>query len=127
MEAALNQDSLEGTILHKPVHHLKLVQISGSTLGLIIADVVCASVYWLIIAIYSSGNAWILYPCINYILFDWMDTEDMILSLQQASWQKVDLTFHSAIWPFFAHSPVGVSLSSLSQFLYASFTSNAGL
>jgi hypothetical protein len=57
MEAALNQDSLEGTILQKPVYNLKLVQISGSTLGLIIADVVCASVYWLIIASYSSGNA----------------------------------------------------------------------
>jgi len=57
MEACLNQDSLEGTILQKPVYHLKLVQISGSTLGLIIADVVCAPVYWLIIAIYSSGNA----------------------------------------------------------------------
>ncbi|CAM6028068.1 unnamed protein product [Sphagnum balticum] len=50
----------------------------------------------------------ILYPCINYILFDWMDTEDMIQGLQQASWQKVDLSFHSAIWPFFAHNPVGV-------------------
>jgi hypothetical protein len=57
MEAALNQDSLEGTILQKPVYNLKLVQISGSTLGLIIADVVCTSVYWLIIASYSSGNA----------------------------------------------------------------------
>ncbi|KAH8934444.1 hypothetical protein BDL97_18G083800, partial [Sphagnum fallax] len=45
MEAALNQDSLEGTILHKPVYHLKL---------------------------------------------------DMIQGLQQASWQKVDLSFHSA-------------------------------
>jgi hypothetical protein len=56
-----------------------------------------------------------------------MDTEDMIQGLQQASWQKVDLSFHSAIWPFFAHNPVGVSLSSLSQFLYASFTSNAWL
>ncbi len=86
VEAALDQDSLEGTILHKLVYHLKPVQISGSTLGLIIADVVCASVYRLIIAIYSSGNAQILYPCINYILFDWMDTEDMILGLQQASW-----------------------------------------
>jgi hypothetical protein len=52
MEAALNQDSLEGTILQKPAYHLKLVQISGSTLGLIIADVVCAPVYCLIIAIY---------------------------------------------------------------------------
>ncbi len=40
MEAALNQDSLEATILQKPVYHLKLVQISGSTLGLIIADIV---------------------------------------------------------------------------------------
>ncbi|CAK9221452.1 unnamed protein product [Sphagnum troendelagicum] len=50
----------------------------------------------------------ILYPCINYILFDWMDTEAMIQGLQQASWQKVDLSFHSAIWPFFAHNPVGV-------------------
>ncbi len=53
MEAALNQDSLEGTILQKPVYNLKLVQILGSSLGLIIADVVCASVYWLIIASYS--------------------------------------------------------------------------
>ncbi len=43
----------------------------------------------------------------------------MIQGLQQASWQKVDLSFHSAIWPFFAHNPVGVSLSSLCQFLYA--------
>jgi hypothetical protein len=34
--------------------------------------------------------------------------EDMIQGLQQASWQKVDLSFHSAIWPFFAHNPVGV-------------------
>ncbi len=57
MEAALSQDSLEGTILHKLVYHLKLVQISASTFGLIIADVVCASVYWLIIATYYSGNA----------------------------------------------------------------------
>jgi hypothetical protein len=48
MEAALNQDSLEATILQKPVYHLKL-DIQG---------------------------------------------------LQQASWQKVDLSFHSAIWPF---------------------------
>jgi hypothetical protein len=56
-----------------------------------------------------------------------MYTEDMIQGLQQASWQKVDLGFHSAIWPFFAHNPVGVNLSSLSQFLYASFTSNAWL
>jgi hypothetical protein len=59
--------------------------------------------------------------------FDWMDTEDMIQGLQQASWQKVDLSFHSAIWPVFAHNPVGVSLSLLPQFLYASFTSNAWL
>jgi hypothetical protein len=57
MEAALNRDSLEGTFLHKPVYHLKLVQISGSTLGLIIPDVVCGSVHWLIIAIYPSGTA----------------------------------------------------------------------
>jgi hypothetical protein len=35
-----------------------------------------------------------------------MDTKDMIQGLQQASWQKVDLSFHSAIWPFFAHNPV---------------------
>jgi hypothetical protein len=34
--------------------------------------------------------------------------EDMIQGLQQASWQKVDLSFHSAIWPFFAHNPVAV-------------------
>jgi hypothetical protein len=45
-----------------------------------------------------------------------MDTEDMIQGLQQASWQKVDLSFHSAIWPFFAHNPVGVSLSSRLSF-----------
>ncbi|KAK4341007.1 hypothetical protein RND71_039508 [Anisodus tanguticus] len=29
--------------------------------------------------------------------------EEMICGLQQFSWKKVDVSFHSAFWPFFAH------------------------
>ncbi|XP_002974474.2 uncharacterized protein LOC9658416 [Selaginella moellendorffii] len=34
--------------------------------------------------------------------------EEMVRGLQQVSWQKVDVSFHSAIWPFFAHNNIHV-------------------
>lgn len=35
-------------------------------------------------------------------------TEEMIGGLQQLSWKKVDVSFHSAFWPFFAHNNIHV-------------------
>ena len=32
----------------------------------------------------------------------------MIRGLQKLSWKKVDVSFHSAIWPFFAHNNIHV-------------------
>ncbi|KAL6992407.1 hypothetical protein U1Q18_010516 [Sarracenia purpurea var. burkii] len=34
--------------------------------------------------------------------------EEMIHGLQQLGWKKVDVSFHSAIWPFFAHNNIHV-------------------
>nr|GLL30361.1 uncharacterized protein LOC109153985 [Ipomoea trifida] len=34
--------------------------------------------------------------------------EEMIRGLQQFGWKKVDVNFHSAIWPFFAHNNIHV-------------------
>ncbi|KAF7150672.1 hypothetical protein RHSIM_Rhsim02G0141300 [Rhododendron simsii] len=34
--------------------------------------------------------------------------EEMIRGLQQLGWKKVDVSFHSAIWPFFAHNNIHV-------------------
>ncbi|XP_075090230.1 uncharacterized protein LOC107829213 isoform X2 [Nicotiana tabacum] len=34
--------------------------------------------------------------------------EEMIRGLQQFSWKKVDVSFHSAFWPFFAHNNIHV-------------------
>ncbi|KAL4204587.1 hypothetical protein AMTRI_Chr01g110640 [Amborella trichopoda] len=34
--------------------------------------------------------------------------EKMIRGLQQVSWKKVDVSFHSAFWPFFAHNNIHV-------------------
>ncbi|KAJ1402157.1 hypothetical protein SESBI_28256 [Sesbania bispinosa] len=34
--------------------------------------------------------------------------EEMIRGLQQLGWTKVDVSFHSAFWPFFAHSNIQV-------------------
>lgn len=34
--------------------------------------------------------------------------EEMIRSLQQLGWKKVDVSFHSAFWPFFAHNNIHV-------------------
>lgn len=36
-------------------------------------------------------------------------TEEMICGLQQLGWKKVDVSFHSAFWPFFAHNFIHVS------------------
>jgi hypothetical protein len=35
--------------------------------------------------------------------------EEMVRGLQQVSWLKVDVSFHSALWPFLAHSTIHVS------------------
>ncbi|XP_027356421.1 uncharacterized protein LOC113865837 isoform X2 [Abrus precatorius] len=34
--------------------------------------------------------------------------EEMIRGLQQLGWTKVDVSFHSAVWPFFAHNNIHV-------------------
>ncbi|XP_019157419.1 PREDICTED: uncharacterized protein LOC109153985 [Ipomoea nil] len=34
--------------------------------------------------------------------------EEMIRGMQQLGWKKVDVNFHSAIWPFFAHNNIHV-------------------
>ncbi|KAF3952003.1 hypothetical protein CMV_022398 [Castanea mollissima] len=34
--------------------------------------------------------------------------EEMISGLQQLGWKKVDVSFHSAVWPFFAHNNIHV-------------------
>ncbi|XP_052179475.1 uncharacterized protein LOC127792881 isoform X3 [Diospyros lotus] len=34
--------------------------------------------------------------------------EEMILGLQRLGWKKVDVSFHSAFWPFFAHNNIHV-------------------
>ncbi|GFZ06140.1 hydrolase-like protein family [Actinidia rufa] len=35
-------------------------------------------------------------------------TEEMIRGLQQLGWKKVDVSFHSTFWPFFAHNNIHV-------------------
>lgn len=35
-------------------------------------------------------------------------TEEMIQGLQQLGWRKVDVSFHSSFWPFFAHNNIHV-------------------
>lgn len=42
-----------------------------------------------------------------------MIAEEMIRGLQQLGWRKVDVSFHSAWWPFLAHNNMNVS-----QFCY---------
>ncbi|MFS7988547.1 hypothetical protein Hanom_Chr11g01036131 [Helianthus anomalus] len=34
--------------------------------------------------------------------------EEMIRGLQQLGWKKVDVSFHSSLWPFFAHNNIHV-------------------
>ncbi|KAH9563219.1 hypothetical protein CY35_05G113700 [Sphagnum magellanicum] len=34
--------------------------------------------------------------------------EEMVRGLQQVSWRKVDVSFHSALWPFLAHNAIHV-------------------
>lgn len=34
--------------------------------------------------------------------------EEMIRGLQQLGWRKVDVSFHSALWPFLAHNNIHV-------------------
>lgn len=38
-------------------------------------------------------------------------TEEVIQGLQQLGWRKVDVSFHSSFWPFFAHNNIHVMYS----------------
>ncbi|KAK7306551.1 hypothetical protein VNO77_44499 [Canavalia gladiata] len=42
----------------------------------------------------------------NTVEFHEITEEEMIRGLQQLGWKKVDCSFHSASWPFFAHSNI---------------------
>lgn len=44
----------------------------------------------------------------NVVEYHEIMEEEMIRGLQQLGWKKVDVSFHSAIWPFFAHNNIHV-------------------
>ncbi|XP_058760013.1 putative lipase ROG1 [Vicia villosa] len=44
----------------------------------------------------------------NSVEFHEIMEEEMIRGLQRVGWKKVDVNFHSAIWPLFAHSNIHV-------------------
>ncbi|KAI4296934.1 hypothetical protein L6164_036851 [Bauhinia variegata] len=44
----------------------------------------------------------------NTIEYHEIMEEEMIQGLQQLGWKKVDVSFHSAFWPFFAHNNIHV-------------------
>ncbi|PHT50220.1 hypothetical protein CQW23_09967 [Capsicum baccatum] len=48
-------------------------------------------------------------PCMQTTLeYHEIMEEEMMRGLQQFSWKKVDASFHSAFWPFFAHNNIHV-------------------
>ncbi|CAL0308978.1 unnamed protein product [Lupinus luteus] len=44
----------------------------------------------------------------NIVEYHEIVEEEMIRGLQQLGWKKVDVSFHSAFWPFFAHNNINV-------------------
>lgn len=44
----------------------------------------------------------------NTIEYHELVEEEMIRGLQRLGWKKVDVSFHSAVWPFFAHNNIHV-------------------
>lgn len=46
----------------------------------------------------------------------------MIQGLQQLGWKKVDVSFHSAFWPFLAHNNMNVIFSSYLLLLLVIFS-----
>ncbi|XP_048230446.1 uncharacterized protein LOC8259234 isoform X2 [Ricinus communis] len=44
----------------------------------------------------------------NTVEYHELMEEEMIRGLQQLGWKKVDVSFHSALWPFFAHNNIHV-------------------
>ncbi|XP_065880145.1 putative lipase C4A8.10 isoform X2 [Euphorbia lathyris] len=44
----------------------------------------------------------------NTVEYHELMEEEMIHGLQQLGWKKVDVSFHSAFWPFFAHNNIHV-------------------
>lgn len=62
------------------------------------------------------------FRCINAI--SKIFTEEMIQGLQRIGWKKVDVSFHSAPWPLFAHNNIHVmvKLSFYLVFFYSSLS-----
>lgn len=52
------------------------------------------------------------------ILYLVLLTEEMISGLQQLGWKKVDVSFHSAMWPFFAHNNIHVMILTIQCLLF---------
>ncbi|EOY28013.1 Hydrolase-like protein family isoform 3 [Theobroma cacao] len=44
----------------------------------------------------------------NTVEYHELMEEEMIQGLQKVGWKKVDVSFHSALWPFFAHNNIHV-------------------
>ncbi|XAR48802.1 hypothetical protein NMG60_11031749 [Bertholletia excelsa] len=44
----------------------------------------------------------------NLVEFHEIMEEEMVRGLQQLGWKKIDVNFHSAWWPFFAHNHMNV-------------------
>uniref|UniRef100_A0A803MDX9 DUF676 domain-containing protein n=1 Tax=Chenopodium quinoa TaxID=63459 RepID=A0A803MDX9_CHEQI len=44
----------------------------------------------------------------NTVEYHELVEEEMIRGLQRVGWKKVDVSFHSAVWPFFAHNNIHV-------------------
>ncbi|XWS12524.1 hypothetical protein CRYUN_Cryun37aG0096700 [Craigia yunnanensis] len=44
----------------------------------------------------------------NTVEYHELMEEEMIQGLQKLGWKKVDVSFHSAVWPFFAHNNIHV-------------------
>lgn len=44
----------------------------------------------------------------NTVEYHELVEEEMIRGLQRLGWKRVDVSFHSAMWPFFAHNNIHV-------------------
>ncbi|XP_021766105.1 uncharacterized protein LOC110730590 isoform X2 [Chenopodium quinoa] len=44
----------------------------------------------------------------NTVEYHELVEEEMVRGLQRVGWKKVDVSFHSAVWPFFAHNNIHV-------------------
>ncbi|KAL1829645.1 hypothetical protein ACET3Z_008057 [Daucus carota] len=56
----------------------------------------------------AKGAAQISPSAQNTVEYHEIVEEEMIRGLQQLGWRKVDVSFHSSFWPFFAHNNIHV-------------------